>query len=89
MIHPRREDRDRSQETAVCGEPGKYSESKNETVYHFVTPECDVRMTVEFYGGYSSEGVCFNERRTNGQYCLSGQGQEGRHYLTTLEEADR
>lgn len=55
---------------------------KNETVYHFVTPECDVRMTVEFYDGYSSDGFWFSEHRTDRQYCFSRHGEEGRNCLT-------
>jgi len=54
---------------------------KNENVYRFATPECDVRMTVEFYDRYSSEGFWFDERRTDRHYCLSAKGEESRDCL--------
>ena len=57
---------------------------KDETVYHFATRECDVRMTVEFYDRYASKGFWFDERRTDKQYCLSADGQEGNHCLSNF-----
>ncbi len=58
---------------------------KNETIYHFVTSDCDVRMAVEFYDNYSSGGgFWFEELRTDRQYCLSGNGEEGRNCLSNF-----
>ncbi len=55
---------------------------KSETVYHFATRECDVRMSVEFYDRYSSKGFWFDERQTDRRYCFSADGQEGHNCLT-------
>ncbi|HEY7303416.1 MAG TPA: hypothetical protein VH601_04855 [Bryobacteraceae bacterium] len=54
---------------------------QNETVYHFATRECDIRMSVEFYDRYSSQGFWFRERRTDARYCLSPDGEKGRACL--------
>ena len=56
--------------------------AKDETVYHFATRECDVRMSVEFYDRYSSKGFWFDERRTDHRYCFSANGQAGHNCLT-------
>ena len=60
------------------------AQPKNENVYSFATPECDVRMTVEFYDRYSSGGFWFDERRTDRHYCLSAKGEESRHCLANF-----
>jgi hypothetical protein len=57
---------------------------KDENVYCFTTPECDVRMTVEFYDRYSSDGFWFDERRTERHYCLSAKGEEARDCLANF-----
>lgn len=63
--------------------PGRGSgRGKDETVYHFATRECDVRMSVDFYDRYSSKGFWFDERRTDRKFCLSADGQEGHNCLT-------
>jgi hypothetical protein len=54
---------------------------KSETVYHFGTRECNIRLTVEFYDRYSSKGFWFNERRAERKYCLSAEGEEGHNCL--------
>lgn len=56
----------------------------NETVYHFATRECDVRMTVEFYDRYTSKGFWFEERRTDKQFCLSADGKEGHNCVANF-----
>ncbi len=55
---------------------------KSETVYHFASGEWDIRMSVEFHDRYSSTGFWFDELRTNRNYCLSWQGEEGRNCLS-------
>jgi hypothetical protein len=60
------------------------AQPKNENVYSFATPECDVRMTVEFYDRYSSDGFWFDERRTDRHYCLSAKGEESRDCLANF-----
>jgi len=58
--------------------------AKDETVYHFATGDCDVRMSVEFYDQYSSSGFWFDEHQAERRYCLSAAGDEGRNCLTTF-----
>jgi hypothetical protein len=66
-----------------CGAPVTISAAvKKETVHHFMTRECDVRMSVEFYDRYSSEGFWFDERQTEHTYCLSAGGEEGQNCVT-------
>jgi hypothetical protein len=57
---------------------------KNENVYRFATPDCDVLMAVEFYDYYSSDGFWFDERRTDRHYCFSANGEEGRDCLANF-----
>lgn len=54
---------------------------KDETVYQFATRDCDIRMSVEFYDRYSSNGFWFEEHRTDRQYCLSAEGEQGHNCL--------
>jgi hypothetical protein len=55
---------------------------QDETVYHFSTRDCDVRMSVQFYDRYSSKGFWFDERRPDRRYCLSANGEPGHNCLT-------
>lgn len=50
-------------------------------VYRFATRECDIRMSVEFYDAYSSNGFRFNERLSDRSYCLSADGEKGHNCL--------
>ena len=47
-----------------------------ETVYRFLTPECEVRMSVQQSGKSSSKDFRFLERLTGHQFCLSSNGEE-------------
>lgn len=67
---------------AFSAPPASSARVRDETVYHFSTRECDVRMSVEFYDRYSSKGFWFDERRTDRKFCLSADGQEGHNCLT-------
>lgn len=55
---------------------------KDETVYNFATPRCNVRMTIEFYDRYSSRGFWFEERQKDTHYCLSANGENGHNCLS-------
>lgn len=57
------------------------AQPKNETVYRFVTPKCDVLLTVEFYDRYASNGFWFEERRRSRQYCYSAAGEQNSNCL--------
>src|SRR6516225_4142611 len=55
------------------------SEKQSETVYRFLTPECEVRMTVEYFE--NSQSLRFRERLSNRAFCLSASGEEDRSCL--------
>lgn len=54
---------------------------QTETVYHFLTPECEGQMSVQFFNKYSSTGFWFDDRDTNRKFCLSATGREGHDCL--------
>jgi hypothetical protein len=58
------------------------SKEKSETVYRFLTPECEVAMSVEYFGNARSEGFRFRDRLTNRAFCLSATGEEDRNCLS-------
>lgn len=62
--------------------PALPARGKDETVYNFATPACNIRMTIEFYDRYSSRGFWFEERRNGTDYCLSALGEQGHNCLT-------
>jgi hypothetical protein len=52
------------------------SEKRSESSYHFLTPECEVRMSVQFLAGFR-----FRDTLTNRAFCLSPNGEEDRGCL--------
>jgi hypothetical protein len=57
------------------------SEKRSEASYRFLTPECEVRMSVQFLANSSTEGFHFRDRLTNRAFCLSANGEENRGCL--------
>jgi len=57
------------------------SEKQSETVYRFLTPECEVRMTVEYFENSQTKSLRFRERLSNRAFCLSASGEEDRSCL--------
>jgi hypothetical protein len=55
---------------------GLRAENRSEPSYRFRTPECDVRMSVQFLVNASTEGFHFRDRLTNRTFCLSARGEE-------------
>lgn len=55
-----------------------------ETVYRFDSANCDIRMSVEFFDDYSSDGFWFRERMANRRFCLSGAADENRSCLANF-----
>lgn len=51
-------------------------EKDAETVYRFLTPECEVRMSVQQFGKSSRKDFRFLERLTGREFCLSPKGEE-------------
>jgi hypothetical protein len=60
---------------------GLKAENRSEPSYRFRTPECEVRMSVQFLANSSSEGFHFRDRLANRSYCLSANGEEGQGCL--------
>jgi hypothetical protein len=52
------------------------AENRSEPSYRFRTPECEVRMSVQFLANSSTEGFHFRDRLTNRSFCLSANGKE-------------
>jgi hypothetical protein len=50
-------------------------------VYRFNADGCDIRMVVEFFDNYSTNGFWFKEHMANRRFCLSGAGEENRNCL--------
>ncbi len=55
---------------------GLKAETRSESSYRFRTPECDVRMSVQFLANSSTEGFHFRDHLTNRSFCLSANGRE-------------
>jgi hypothetical protein len=54
------------------------SESDAESVRRFVTPECEVRMSVEYFANAAADSFRFRDSLTNRAFCLSPNGVENR-----------
>jgi hypothetical protein len=52
-----------------------------ETLYRFLTPECEVTMSVQFFPSARAHGFRFRDRLTNRAFCLSADGEENRDCL--------
>jgi hypothetical protein len=57
------------------------SEKHSDPSYHFLTPDCEVRMSVQFLANASTEGFRFRDGLTNRTFCLSADGEENRGCL--------
>jgi hypothetical protein len=57
------------------------SEKRSASSYRFLTPECEVRMSVQFLANSSTEGFRFRDTLTNRAFCLSANGEENRGCL--------
>jgi hypothetical protein len=51
---------------------------ESEAVYRFLTPECEVRMSVEYFGNSEANSLRFRDSLTSRAFCLSADGQENR-----------
>src|SRR5580658_1970890 len=50
------------------------AEKQSEAVYRFLTPECEVRMSVQYFVKSSSNGFRFRDHLPNRAFCLSADG---------------
>jgi hypothetical protein len=65
----------------TLGAMGK-AKDVSENVHRFSTPECDVRMSVEYFGKFLSKDFGFRDRLTNRGFCLSANGETDRNCLS-------
>jgi hypothetical protein len=52
------------------------SQSPSETVYRFTTPECEVQMSVEYFGNSQVRSLRFRDFLSHHAFCLSANGTE-------------
>jgi hypothetical protein len=57
------------------------SEKRSEPVYRFLTPVCEVRMSVEHFARSSIQSFRFRDDLTNRVFCLSASGEKDRSCL--------
>jgi hypothetical protein len=57
------------------------SEKRSEPTYRFLTPECEVRMSVQYFPNSSTDSFRFRDDLTNRTFCLSPNGEEDRGCL--------
>jgi hypothetical protein len=53
-------------------------EKNSETAYRILTPECEVRMSVEFFGNSEPSSLRFRDSLTQRAFCLSAAGDADR-----------
>jgi hypothetical protein len=54
------------------------SDKDSETVYRIRTPECEVRMSVEYFGSSETGSLRFRDSLTGQPFCASANGAEDR-----------
>jgi hypothetical protein len=57
------------------------AEKRSEPVYRFLTPVCEVRMSVEHFASSSIQSFRFRDDLTNRAFCLSASGEKDRSCL--------
>ena len=50
------------------------SEKPGKSLYRLLTPECEVRMTVQYFAKPSTNSFRFRDEQTNRRFCLSSDG---------------
>jgi hypothetical protein len=57
------------------------SEKTSEPVYRFLTPDCEVQMSVQHFDSFLTKSFRFRDLMTNRGFCLSANGEEDRGCL--------
>jgi hypothetical protein len=57
------------------------SERRPDSVYRFLTPLCEVRMSVEYFASSSTNEFRFRDDLTNSTFCISADGEKDRNCL--------
>jgi hypothetical protein len=52
------------------------SEKESEIVYHFATPDCEVQMSVEYFGSAEISSLRFRDFLSRHTFCVSASGEE-------------
>jgi hypothetical protein len=55
------------------------SEKDSETVFRILTPECEVRMSVEYFGNSETNSLRFRDFLTKRALCVTANGEEDRN----------
>ena len=58
--------------------------AESETVYTFAVPRFKLRLSVEFFDNYSSDGFWFKDRTSNRSFCVAMNGDENRSCLSNF-----
>jgi hypothetical protein len=66
---------------ALGGSLAAAPRSEPETVYHFAAGSCDLRLSVEFFDNYSSNGFWFKDQTANRRFCIAINGDENHDCL--------
>ena len=61
--------------------------ASDEMVYRFATHEWNIRMSIESFDRYSSNGFWFKDQIANNRFCLSGAGRENRKCVPNFSGA--
>jgi hypothetical protein len=57
------------------------SEKRSEPVYRFLTPVCEVGMSIQYFASSSNNGFRFRDDLTDRTFCLSADGDQDRDCL--------
>jgi len=57
------------------------AEKNSEPLFRFLTPECEIRMSVQYFSGPSASSFRFRDSLTNRAFCLSSEGSENQSCL--------
>jgi hypothetical protein len=68
---------------ASLGFPSRIPKPKkqSEQVYRFLTPVCEVRMSVQYFASSSTSSFRFRDDLMNRTFCLSANGEQDRDCL--------
>ena len=66
---------------AGFGLAGRRPKEESEAVYRFLTPECEVEMSVQYFAKSSTNSFRFQDSLNHRAFCLSADGQENQTCL--------
>jgi hypothetical protein len=61
---------------ASLGLTGTKSHKQSEAIYRFLTPECEVEMSIQYFSRSSTNSFRFRDSMNNRAFCLSAEGEE-------------